>query len=250
MCEQWDIKTAHLPYSAGFGSFDFTLSYLPHFNVVCASVCSVNVTGMSDEQVSTHQDKVCLLHCLLADSDTGRTSPNAIASFHIRKQGKEVFSSAVRTYGFPYKWVQNVCGINDGMELPFGVPSQQQVDISAESVEMVINKLKNRFKAQANLLRQVVPLTDDCKMLYEPEEGVLSICKLLTWKPLPLAEVQVRSPGWAVLINLVDFLIKGLMGKFVSHSLFCQQEKPNRFYQGMLQQEDSKFMLLWSRHVH
>lgn len=179
-------------YSTGFGSFEFALSYLPHFNVVCTSVCSVNVTGMSEEHVSTHLDKVCLLHCLLTDGDTGRTSPNAVTSFHIRKHGNEVFSSAVRTYGFPYKWVQNVCGISDGVELPFSAPTQQQVDISAESVEIIINKLKSRFRAQANLLRQVVPLTDDCRMLCQPEEDVPSTCRLVMWKPLPITEVQVH----------------------------------------------------------
>lgn len=126
---------------------------------MCASVCSVSMTDISDEQVFTHLDKVCLLHGLLGDGDTGRTSPNAIVSFHIRKHGNEVFSSAVRTYGFPYKWVQNVCGISDDVELPDNVPSQQQVDISAESVKLVISKLRSRFKAQANLLTQVVSLS-------------------------------------------------------------------------------------------
>lgn len=144
---------------AGVGSFQFTSSYLPHFSVVCASVCAVSMEGMSDDQVSTHLDKMSLLHCLLVDSDTGRTSPNSIVSFHIRKHGNEVFSSAVRTYGFPYKWVQNVCGISDSVEFPEGVCSQQQVDTSAESMELVINKLKGRFKAQVNLLVQIVSLS-------------------------------------------------------------------------------------------
>lgn len=179
--------------SAGFGCFQLTFSYLPHFSVVCASVSSISVTGLSEEQLSIHLDKVCLLHCLLADGDSGRTSPNAIASFHIRKHGNEVFSSAVRTYGFPYKWVQNVCGVSDDVEFPGGSPSQQQVDISAESVEIVINLLKSRFKAQANLLAQVVSLTDDCKMLLEPgKESTPSNSKLVKWKHLPLTEVQVR----------------------------------------------------------
>lgn len=179
--------------ATGFGSFQLAFSYLPHFSVVCASVCSVSVTGVSEEQLSVHMEKVCLLHCLLADGDTGRTSPNAIASFHIRKHGNEVFSSAVRTYGFPYKWVQSICGISDDVELPGGTPSQQQVDLSAESVEIVINKLKSRFKAQANLLAQVVSLTDGCKLLLEPgKESMPSNSKLAKWNHLPLAEVQVR----------------------------------------------------------
>jgi THO complex subunit 5 len=191
-----DIVLHDLPLFivVGFGCFQFSFSYLPHFSVVCASVCSVSITGISDEHVSSHMDKISLLHCLLNDGDTGRTSPNAIASFHIRKHGNEVFSSAVRTYGFPYKWVQNVCGLSDDVELPISAPSQQQVDLSAECVEVVMNKLKNRFKAQANLLAQVVSLTDGCKMLHEPgKEHVPIRNKLVKWKHIPVAEVQVKS---------------------------------------------------------
>lgn len=172
------------------------------------------MTGMSDDQVSTHLDKVCLLHCLMAEGDTGRTSPNAIVSFHIRKHGNEVFSSAVRAYGFPYKWVQNVCGIGDDVELPDGVPSQQQVDLSAETIELVIKKLKSRFRAQANLLVQVVSLStgvyyhnycmmgslictvclDERKMILEPgKDSFASNSKLVQWKQVPLTEAQVKD---------------------------------------------------------
>lgn len=203
----------------GVGSFQFTSSYLPHFSVVCASVCAVSMEGMSDDQVSTHLDKMSLLHCLLVDSDTGRTSPNSIVSFHIRKHGNEVFSSAVRTYGFPYKWVQNVCGISDSVEFPEGVCSQQQVDTSAESMELVINKLKGRFKAQVNLLVQIVSLSSDQCVLLEPgEDSRTSASKLVMWKQLPQAEVQ------------------GSLAEFVSQSIFSQQERVNRFYQGTFQQ--------------
>ena len=120
---------------------------------------SASVAGISEEQLHIHLDKAGLLHCLLADGDTGRTSPNAIVSFHIRKHGNEVFSSVVRTYGFPYKWVQNVCGISDDVELPSDISSQQQVDISAENVQAVVGRLKSRFRAQVNLLFQVVSLS-------------------------------------------------------------------------------------------
>ena len=117
------------------------------------------MAGISEELVSTHLDKACLLHSLLSDGDTGRTSPNAIVSFYIRRHGKEVFSSAVRTYGFPYKWVQNVCGISDSVEVPGSISPQQQVDSSAKCVESVVSRLKSRFRAQSNLLLQVISLS-------------------------------------------------------------------------------------------
>ena len=139
------------------GSFQFTFTYLPHFSVVCASVSSVTVVGVSDDLLSTYLDKSSLLHCLTW-GDTGRTSPNAIVSFHIRKHGNEVFSSAVRTYGFPYKWVQRVCGINDHTEVPDRI-CNEQVEVSAENMGTVVNRLKQRFQAQIYLLRQIVSLS-------------------------------------------------------------------------------------------
>lgn len=144
--------------TADLGSFQVTFSYLPHFSVVCASVSFVSVSGVSEDQLSTLLDKSCLLHCL-TDGDTGRTSPNSIVSFHIRKHGNEVFSSAVRTYGFPYKWIQRVCGISDNAEMPDSTPPEQQVEISAENMDSVISKLKLRFQTQVYLLRQVISLS-------------------------------------------------------------------------------------------
>lgn len=169
------VSATFLFFCADLGSFQFTLSYLPHFSVVCTSISSVSVSGMTDEQLTAHLDKACLLHCLLSDSDTGRTSPNAIVSFYIRKHGKEVFSSAVRAYGFPYKWVQNVCGVTDNVELPDNTSSQQQVEISAENVVTVVNRLKMRFKAQVYLLTQVVSLSS----------GMYNCVRMYPWFPFP-----------------------------------------------------------------
>lgn len=115
------------------------------------------MTDIPEDLLCTYLDKSCLLHCL-AESDTGKTSPNAIVSFHIRKQGNEVFSSVVRTYGFPYKWVQHVCGISDSVEMVDGCSPEQQVGISAENMGFVIKRLKLRFQAQVYLLQQLIRL--------------------------------------------------------------------------------------------
>ena len=56
-------------FFADVGSFQFTFHYLPHFSVVCASVSSVHVDSIPDDQLSAHLDKTCLLHCLMADSE-------------------------------------------------------------------------------------------------------------------------------------------------------------------------------------
>ena len=146
-------------YSLDLGSFEVTFSYLPYFSVVCASVTSVTMTRIPEDLLNVYFDKSCLLHSLV-DSDTGRTSPNALVSFHIRKQGNDVFSSAVRTYGFPYKWVQRVCGINDSVEVEVadGTLPQQQVEVSAENIGHVVDRLKQRFQSQAYLVQQLIGL--------------------------------------------------------------------------------------------
>ncbi len=145
------------------GTLEITFSYLPYFSVVCASVTSVSMTHISEDMLSVNFDKSCLLHSLI-DSDTGRTSPNALVSFHIRKQGNDVFSSAVRLYGFPYKWVQRVCGISDNVEVSENCPPEQQVDLSAENVGVIVDKWKARFQSHVYLMHQLVALSNGTGM--------------------------------------------------------------------------------------
>ncbi len=117
----------------------------------------MTIDGISDDQLSAYLDKSSLLHCI-TDGDTGRTSPSATVSLHIRKHSKEAFSSAVRIYGLPYKWVQRVCGISDQVEFQDSASSDQQVEISAESLEAIVIRIKLKLKAQVYLLRQIVSL--------------------------------------------------------------------------------------------
>ena len=122
---------------------------------------------------STHLDKSTLLSCLF-EGDTGRVSPNTVVSSNIRRHGGDVFSAAVRQYGFPYKWVQSLCGISvlatgaageggggggggGGGEWGEGTV-RLQVDMSMENMPAVMVALRKRFKAQVNLARQIVKL--------------------------------------------------------------------------------------------
>ena len=140
------------------GSFQLTLTNLLFFGAVCASVSCHNLKDIPDSQTATLIEKSSLLPCLF-EGDTGRTSPNSLVSYHVRKRGRDIFSSAVRQYGFPYKWVQRVCGIADNVESPESRPTEWQVEVSAESIEGVVKVLKRRFKSQAHLSRQLVELS-------------------------------------------------------------------------------------------
>ena len=140
------------------GSVQLSFSYLPHFSTLCASVTSVSLTDIPDAQLSLLMEKTSFLHCLF-DGDTGRTSPNSLVSFHIRKHGGDIFSSAVRQYGFPFKWVQRLCGIEENVETLDSVSSERQVEICVETIGTVMKALRQRFIAQVYLTRQLVKLT-------------------------------------------------------------------------------------------
>lgn len=138
------------------------LSYLPNFSAVCVLV----VTATTADSGSTHIDKSTLLSCLFK-GDTGRVSPNTVVSYNIRRHGGDVFSAAVRQYGFPYKWVQTLCGISclatGGGGGDWGEGSvHPQPETSVENMASVMTSLRKRFRAQVNLAKQISQLGELC----------------------------------------------------------------------------------------
>ena len=104
------VSTYISQFLAEVGTFELVLSYLPNFSAVCVSVVTATTVD-STHSGSANIDKSTLLSCLF-EGDTGRVSPNTVVSYNIRRHGGDVFSAAVRQYGFPYKWVQSLCGIS------------------------------------------------------------------------------------------------------------------------------------------
>ena len=156
-------------FSVEIGNFQLILSYLSSFNVVCVLVTMATMEDPAHPG-SVHIDKLTLLSCLF-EGDTGRVSPNTIVSYNIRRHGGDVFSAAVRQYGFPYKWVQSLCGIG-GLTSGGGSEGggeggsgewvegtiQLKVQTSVESMSAVMIALRRRLKAQVNLAFQIVKL--------------------------------------------------------------------------------------------
>ena len=143
------------PSLSGYGTFQLTFSYLPYFSAACASVTMAAID--SELAGSSHLDKTTLLPCLY-EGDSGRVSPNSVVSFNIRKHGGDVFSTAVRQHGFPYKWVQTLCGISVMGEGVEGGTVQPQSETSVENIGSIMAALRRRFKAQINLARQIAKL--------------------------------------------------------------------------------------------
>ena len=86
-----------------------------------------------------------------------------------------MFSAAVKRYGFPYKWVQSLCGISglttgtggeggggggDGGEWGEGT-MKLQVQTSVKTMAAVMTALRKRFKAQVNLAKQIGKLGEE-----------------------------------------------------------------------------------------
>ena len=157
------------------GTFTVTLSYLPYFSAMCASVTSLTLEGVPDNQLASFLEKGALLHCLF-EGDTGRTSPNSVVSLHIRKHGGDLFSAAVRQHGFPYKWVQRICGVDLQSENPDSADFQPRVDVSAESVEAVVSALGRRFTCQVYLTRQIVALGESWWCVWESVHTTTAPC--------------------------------------------------------------------------
>ena len=157
LCEKFLISPSEV------GNFELVLSYLPNFSAVCILVTMATMKDHAHPG-STNLDKSTLLSCLF-EGDTGRVSPNTVVSYNIRRNGGDVFSAAVRQYGFPYKWVQSLCGISalttgaggEGGEWGEG-SVQLRVETSVENMVVVMAALRRRFKAQVNLARQIAKL--------------------------------------------------------------------------------------------
>ena len=147
-----------LPLLSDCGTFKLVFTYLPHFSVVCVNVATANiVTATPPPPNSAQLDKSALLPCLF-EGDTGRVSPNTVVSYNIRKHGGDVFSAAVRACGFPYKWVQSLCGISVMGESGEGGSVKVVSDVSVESMDRVVSALRRRFRAQVNLCQQIMRL--------------------------------------------------------------------------------------------
>ena len=130
------------------------LSYLPYFSAVCVLVTTATMADPAHPD-STHIDKATLLSCLF-EGDSGRVSPNTVVSYNIRRHGGDLFSAGVRQYGFPYKWVQSLCGISGlttgsgegggwgggGGEWSEGSVPRIQVETSVESMTGVMRALR------------------------------------------------------------------------------------------------------------
>jgi len=147
------------------GAFTVSLSFLPYFSAVCASTSSITLEDIPESQHGSFLEKSALLHCLF-EGDTGRTSPNSVVSFHIRKHGGDLFSAAVRQHGFPYKWVQRMCGVDLNPEGPDSTALQPLVEVSAKSLEAVVGALKGRFICQVHLTRQIVAMGEFSEMCF------------------------------------------------------------------------------------
>lgn len=204
-------------------SIVISFHHLPYFCVTCASVTSIKHNdSFSDSEKNLFIEKTSFLHCLF-EGDSGRTSPNAAVSYQIRKYGGDNFSTAVRQYGFPFKWVQRACGIIVPVDPGIGNDSEIKPDndIAAENITELIKVVKNRLKAQICLTKQL-SILEQLKLSQDP--GVVS--QLIRWRSLTLQEVQSSQFGGISIFNLQErmnrfFLATFQYGQARMHAIVC-----------------------------
>ncbi|XP_019850905.1 PREDICTED: THO complex subunit 5 homolog A-like [Amphimedon queenslandica] len=215
------------------GSVTICFYYLPFFNAVCSSVTSIDLETDHASLKDIFVDKSFLLHNLF-EGDSGKFSPNSAVSVQIRKYGGTNFSAAVRQYGFPFKWVQQVCGItvlsDAGVEF-----SDIKLDneVSSSSLVDVVTNVRDRMISQLNLSKQLLSLEqlkipdvppEDDKDEDNPKRPSLSV--LSRWKSLSLSEVQSSQFGGLSIFNIQERANRYFLATFSQetarwHSIIC-----------------------------
>jgi THO complex subunit 5 len=186
--------------TADVGSVSLVFNYLPSFNVICCSISSINFHQDLNKSLPII-DKTTFLHNLF-DGDSGKTSPNTAVSVQIRKYGGDNFSAVVRQYGFPYKWVQQVCGVN--------IPSTSDAgndyinpndEVPASTLSDVLSAVRFRTKSQFSLLKQLHSL-EQLDLPSSDENHGRS--ELVQWKTISVSEVINSQFESLQIFNTVD----------------------------------------------
>ncbi|KAF4520122.1 hypothetical protein B566_EDAN010278 [Ephemera danica] len=177
----------------GFGDY-LTLNfyYLMNLNVVTVQ-CEVHlvqqIRGISaGDLLSPH-----MLLAALIPNDLGEDSPNAANYYQLRNVGLDKFASYVSELGHPYRWTQQMAGLNflpanqsaaDGEQTDLVKPDPE---VSRACVPDLVKCIRSRFKARIALGRQVqdfeaghVQILQTQKQAFPPRVSTT----LTSWQPV------------------------------------------------------------------
>ena len=93
----------------------------------------------------------------LLSSDSGSELPSISSKYQLECLGIESFAPYIKSVGFPYLWVQWICGLNN---LPSEKPQVSITDsaISMKHFQTVIQHIRKRIKGRLSLQKQLQQL--------------------------------------------------------------------------------------------
>ncbi|XP_052233955.1 LOW QUALITY PROTEIN: THO complex subunit 5 homolog [Dreissena polymorpha] len=137
-------------------SLQLTFNYLVFLKVVTVEVKVI--TANNTQTVCISGSDLLLPDQILKDlypGDRGDVSPNHSNQFELTRLGLQDFSVYVSELGQPYQWAQKMAGLQF---LPGQVPATPQADISRQTMQATIGRIRRRVQSRLSLLKQLTAL--------------------------------------------------------------------------------------------
>nr|XP_019548244.2 LOW QUALITY PROTEIN: THO complex subunit 5 homolog [Aedes albopictus] len=187
----------------GKESLALTFQYVPNtgFVTVKCSLVDFEVSGVAAGDVMSQEN---ILNELFPD-DNGEGSPNPKTKFQIQEVGigmdKFISMMKEKNLGKPYKWAQELCGIEF---VDSGEKFLSDSDKWQKSIPTIIKAIRTRWEARLRLYQQVHELETgnvDTTMNLEHNNPIRISSTLVQWTALSYAE----------------YVASNVTGKFVDH---------------------------------
>jgi len=173
-----------------------TFNYLPILHISTVEMkLKINDTVTVDRSSDLLNEHMILRDLL--STDDGKNSPNGANKYQLEKLAMSSFSSYVYTVGFPYYWVQWICGLNylPNRDIKSYIPDSS---VSVKHFQSVLKAIKSRVVARIDLqiqLQQLELLTIPSVKNSRLDLPCKVVCLLTSWKKMPYEQLQSQSPA-------------------------------------------------------
>lgn len=174
------------------GKYEIALKFR-HFRTLCINTVKIKLT-LSDEAKTTENSSLLSTDALLQDllsADMGKESPNPANKYQLEKLAMGPMSSHVASVGYPFYWVQWICGMNylPNEAIHSYVPDSA---VNVKHFQSVINAIRARIEARLSLQKQLSQLEQLIIPSYANKQTAGSqkvVCTLSSWKMIYLEDV-------------------------------------------------------------
>ncbi|KAF8792705.1 THO complex subunit 5 like protein [Argiope bruennichi] len=175
--------------------------YLIHLHIATVAVKSLNPEPMSSELIGDLLRASTFLNCLFS-GDRGHESPNLASIYMLKtKFGYDENPFSNETTGWPYNWVQTICG------LEFLSPDPENVLDSKDfyrkippSMEKIIDTIISRLVSRNQLYHQILSLV--IRLNYPKAEELQNLGIVSEDSLVYKAELQRGSASLSVLVTI------------------------------------------------